>query len=243
MLKKEPLRRPASQPGRLLLFALILVLLANQYAIGAIGTRMGLMRMSSMDAMLGIMPVNAAEIIMPVLNEDGKTTSLQTMPTITDALVSNAGDAVAYALGRMTGKGIPSYAPKGISFDDPIAALDAWGAYESFQLTPQMEERYRRMVSLFTCNFCCGSAMSVTINGRCGCAHAAAARGFFRYMLGAYGEKYSDEALFGEAYRWQAIWYPRGAVEDYLLATGRGDVLGHASHGGAGADRMHGRLR
>ena len=59
-------------------------------------------------------------------------------------------------------------------------------------------------------------------------------------MLEKYGDTYSDDQLFGEAYRWQAVWYPSGVVEDYLLATGRGDVLGHKTHGGAGADGRHG---
>lgn len=59
-------------------------------------------------------------------------------------------------------------------------------------------------------------------------------------MLQTYGDKYTNEQLMGEAYRWTGIWYPKGVLEDYLLATGKGDVLGHQTHGGAGSDGRHG---
>ena len=133
----------------------------------------------------------------------------------------------------MLATGTPFYAPEGVSFDDPVGALQLWGKYEKMELDSEAEERYQRLISIFPCNFCCGSPTSVTLNGRCGCAHAKAARGFFKYMLSKYGETYSNDQLFGEAYRWQAVWYPSGVVEDYLLATGRGDVIGHKTYGGA----------
>lgn len=90
------------------------------------------------------------------------------------------------------------------------------------------------------CSYCCGGPTSVTTINRCGCAHARAVQGFFKYMLQNYGDKYSDDQLLGEGHRWYAIWYPKGMLEDYLLATGKGDVLGHQTHGGAGADGRHG---
>ena len=93
---------------------------------------------------------------------------------------------------------------------------------------------------MMTCSYCCGGPNNVTMNRNCGCAHAKAVRGFYRYMIQAYGDKYSDEELVGESHRWYALWYPKGMVEDYLLATGREDVVGHQSHGGAGPDGRHG---
>jgi hypothetical protein len=222
---------------------LITVLAVNQIALVSVSHAMGtgLLHMQWMNNVLGIKQASAMEIMMPILNEDGVTTHLQMMPTITEVLgETGSSDVVADAMMVMIAKGKPFYAPDGIDFDDAVGALEKWGSYESLELTDEQMERYNRLIGTFTCNFCCGDATSVTRNGRCGCAHAKGARGFFKYMIQNYGDTYSDDQLFGEAYRWQAIWYPSGVVEDYLLATGRSSVLGHNSHGGAGEDGMHG---
>lgn len=231
-------------PSPLLTGVLVAVFVLNQFVISNVAAAVGKQSATRMFMSFTTKTASAQTIIMPILNEDGKTTTLKEMPTITEMPGNpNTGDAVSDAMTVMLGTGTTFYAPEGITFDDPVQALSAWGRYEQgTELTPEMEERYKRLIMLFTCNFCCGGPMNVTRVGRCGCAHAKAARGFFRYMLGTYGNTYSDEELVGEAYRWQAVWYPSGVVEDYLLATGRGDVLGHKTHGGAGTDGMHGAL-
>jgi hypothetical protein len=225
---------------KMLLSILIAVFVVNQIAITSINQAMGATH-GLMASLFGISTANAMEIMMPILNNDGKTTHLQIMPTITEAPGEpGSGDVVANATTVMIATGTPFYAPDGISFDDPVGSLNIWGQYQTQELSSDFEERYKRLITIFPCNFCCGSPTSVTLNGRCGCAHAQAARGFFRYMLSQYGGAYSDDQFFGEAYRWQAVWYPSGVVEDYLLATGRGDVIGHKTHGGSGSDGMHG---
>jgi len=223
-----------------LLSILIAMFVVNQIAIASVTQAMGATH-GLVAGMLGVSTASAMEIMMPVPNDDGKTTHLSMMPTITAVPAEpNSGDAVADAMAVMMATGTPLYAPEGISFDDPVGSLDVWGSYQQLDLPSDMEDRYNRLISIFPCNFCCGSPTSVTLNGRCGCAHAQAGRGFFRYMLSQYGDTYTDDQLYGEADRWQAIWYPSGVVEDYLLATGRGSVIGHKTHGGAGADSMHG---
>ena len=224
---------------KILLSILIAVFVVNQVAIASVSQAMGATH-GLLAGMLGISTANAMEIMMPIPNEDGNTTHLQMMPTITEVMGEpGSGDAVADAMVVMMATGTPFYAPEGISFDDPIGSLQVWGQYEKMEITDDLMERYGRLIRMFPCNFCCGSPNNVTFAGNCGCAHARAARGFFKYMLTQYGDTYSDDQLFGEGYRWQAIWYPSGVVEDYLLATGRGDVIGHKTHGGAG-EGMHG---
>lgn len=196
--------------------------------------------MAAMRSILQVQEASAMTIIMPMPNADGRTTSLKEMPTITEVSGEPRGDAVAAAKTVMLATSAPFYAPDGASFDDPVTALSLWRSHERDPLSAEMEARYADTTSRFPCNFCCGSPGSVTLNNRCGCAHAKAARGFFRYMLATYGDTYTNDQLMGEAYRWQAVWYPAGVVEDYLLATGRGDVIGHATHGGAGTDGRHG---
>ena len=223
-----------------LLSVLIAVFVVNQIAIGSVSQAMGTTH-GLIASMFGISTANAMELMMPVVNEDTNTTHLRVMPTITQVPgEAGSGDVVADAMGVMLATGMPFYAPEGISFDDAVGSLQVWGTYEKMELAADLMERYSRIISIFPCNFCCGGPTNVTLNGNCGCAHARAARGFFKYMLSQYGDTYSNDQLYGEAYRWQAIWYPSGVVEDYLLATGRGEVLGHKTHGGAGDDGAHG---
>lgn len=227
-------------PNKYLTGILVGILALNQLLIFGVSKTMGMAPMNPF-ALFSVQGVHAMEIMMPVPNEGGMTTNLKMMPTITELPAEpNTGDAVADAKRVMIATGAPFYAPAGISFDDPIGALKAWGAYERMELPSELLTPYNKLIATFPCNFCCGSPTGVTLNGRCGCAHAIAARGFFKYMLKEYGTTYSVEQLYGEAYRWQAIWYPSGVVEDYLLATGRGSVLGHKTHGGAGEKGMHG---
>lgn len=220
---------------------LIAILAVNQWMIGNVSMAMGgHSSMAAMRSILRVQEASATTIIMPMLNADGKTTSLTQMPTITEVSGEPSGDAVSAAKTVMLAHGAPFYAQGGESFDDPVTALSLWGSHERDALSAEMEARYKDLTGRFPCNFCCGSPTSVTLNGRCGCAHAKAARGFFRSMLATYGDTYTNEELMGEAYRWQSVWYPSGVVEDYLLATGRGDVILHKTHGGAGADGKHG---
>ncbi len=184
----------------------------------------------------------AKEIIATKLNPDGRTTTIGKWPTITEVPAEPKGvDAVAAAKVVMLPTGTPFYAPEGISFDDAIGALSKWGQYEdSLQLTGDVQARWEKVVSTMTCDYCCGTPTNVTHINNCGCAHAKAFRSIAKYLLQNYGDKYSNDEIIGELQRWKSVWYPKNTIEDYLLATGRGDVLGHGTHGGAGRDGKHG---
>lgn len=228
---------------KMVMSLLIVLFLVNQFLIGQASAMMGLMPggFMNMGNMFG-MKAEAAMIMAPKLNPDGVTTSLVEQPTITALPANpNTGDAVADARTVMIPTGKPFYAPGDISFDDPINAQKQWGAYEdSITLSGGLMDRYNQIIATFTCNYCCGSPTQVTTVNRCGCQHAKAWRGFFKYMLQTYGDKYSNDQLKGEAYRWTGIWYPKGVLADYLLATGKSNALPHETHGGAGTDGNHG---
>jgi len=211
---------------------LIILFLLNQLMITRVSMAMGMVRGSA-----------SKTIIAPKINPGGKTTSLFEWPTITDVMANpHSGNALADAKAVMIATGKPFYAPGNISFDDPITAQKEWGAFEaSISLTSEQESRYQKLITLLmTCSYCCGKPNQVTMNKNCGCAHAKAVRGFYRYMIQNYGNQYSDEQLVGESHRWYALWYPKGMLEDYLLATGNESALPHQSHGGAGTDGRHG---
>lgn len=229
---------------KVFIFLLAGLFLLNQLLIGQVTASMGMSSQSSgfVGQLFGIKTAAAASVIAPKLNSDGKTTTLVEQPTITEVSANpNSGDLVADARVVMIPTGKPFYAPDDISFDDPINAQNKWGVFEnSITLTGDLQNRYNQLTNTFTCNYCCGGPNNITTVARCGCRHAKAWRGMFKYMLQNYGDKYTNEQLMGEAYRWTGIWYPKGVLEDYLLATGKGDALGHQTHGGAGADGRHG---
>lgn len=230
---------------KLLVFLLAGLFLINQLIIGQVTANMGMSSKSNnfIGQLLGIKTASSYTIIAPKVNPDGKTTSLVEWPTITEVMANpNTKDALADAKVVMIATGKPFYAPEDISFDDPINAQKKWGAFEtSIKLSTEQEARYQKLITtMMTCSYCCGGPTSVTMNKNCGCAHAKAVRGFYKFMIQNYGDKYSDEQLVGESHRWYAIWYPKGMLEDYLLATGKSDALPHETHGGAGTDGKHG---
>lgn len=222
---------------------LIVLFIFNQFLITKLSVVTGAAASAGFIGQLfNIKTSSSLAIIAPKLNPDGKTTSLVEQPTITEVPANpNSGDVLADAKMVMQASGKPFYAPDDISFDDPINAQKKWGAYEkSVSLSGDLEQRHQWLVSNMVCSYCCGGPTNVTTINRCGCAHAKAVRGFFRYMLLNYGDKYSNDQMLGEAHRWYAIWYPKGMLEDYLLAIGRSDTLQHKTHGGAGSDGRHG---
>ncbi|MBI2099270.1 hypothetical protein HYT45_02545 [Candidatus Uhrbacteria bacterium] len=222
---------------------LILLFFVNQFLISSIAVSAGVSSNGGfVGKLFGVRTAAAKTIIAPKLNPDGRTTSLVEQPTITDVPANpNSGDALTDAKVVMFATGKPFYAPDDISFDDPINAQKKWGAFEgSVRLSGEAQARYNKLIGTMVCSYCCGGPKSVTLIKQCGCAHAKAVRGFYKYMLQTYGNQYSDEQLVGESHRWYALWYPKGMLEDYLLATGKGNVLPHKTHGGAGADGRHG---
>ena len=222
----------------------IAVLLAvNQFMIGSfIPKAHGASPFAGLASLFSARHASARELLDTKLNPDGKTTTIAKWPTITEVPAEPKGmDPVEAAKMVMIPTGTPFYAPQGISFDDPVGALAAWQPFESqIKLSPELQKRWEHIVGQMTCDYCCGGPTQVTIITNCGCRHAQAYRSIAAYLLQNHADKYSDDEIVGELKRWKGVWYPKGVIEDYLLATGRGDVLGHQTHGGAGADGKHG---
>ncbi|MBI4148633.1 hypothetical protein HY490_05055 [Candidatus Woesearchaeota archaeon] len=150
----------------------------------------------------------------PVL--PGYGTRMIKMETISEIPVkSKTGDAVQDAINTLVPTGTPFYGTDaGVSFDDPINSMQQWGKLErSTKLTPEQEQRWNKIVGSFTCDYCCGSPQNPTIINRCGCAHAAAWRGIAKFMIGKYGDQYTDAQILGEMSRWKALWYPGPTIK------------------------------
>lgn len=145
----------------------------------------------------------------------GYKTKVKPIPTISElSLKSSTGDIGQDLLNNIIPTGTPWYGQEaGVSFDDPISAQKKWGTYKALQLSPEENQRWSKIANSFTCDYCCGSPQRPTIITRCGCAHAAAAQGMAKWFIKSYGNKFTDEEIYGEMGRWYALWYPGGTIK------------------------------
>lgn len=104
----------------------------------------------------------------------------------------------------------------GVSFDDPVAAIDVMKQYDPYKqvnlINQSTLERYIQIGLLISCQYCCSAQTMVFDNGvaSCGCAHSRAMRGLTRYLLEAYPQMTNDQILT-ELVQWKALYFPRDA--------------------------------
>lgn len=149
----------------------------------------------------------------------GYKTKIASLPTISpQSAPAITGDAVQDTINALVPTGTPFYGQDaGVSFDDPLGSQQKWGTYErSIQLSGKEDERWNKIVSIFTCDYCCGSPQDPTTINHCGCAHARAWRGMAKYFLKNYGDTYSDMQIIGEMSKWKVLWYPGPTVKRVL---------------------------
>lgn len=188
-------------------------------------------------------------VIGPQINTDGRTTKLVEWPTISETPApKSTGNPTQDAIAAVVPTGTPFYALEGpgaekiqgATFDDPITSQKVWasllgsrrfGTANAIQLTPEEEQRWQKLTSVFTCDFCCGGPKSVTTINVCGCAHSYAWQGMAKFFI-KYYPQYTDEQILGEMTKWKGLWYPQGMIQDYLVYTGQqsADIL---THGGS----------
>lgn len=149
----------------------------------------------------------------------GYRSIVKPLPTISELSLSpSTGDVTQDLINNIIPKGTPWYgAEAGVSFNDPISAQKLWANGRSIQLDATQQQRWSRIVNSFTCDYCCGSPQHPTIITQCGCAHSAAAQGMAKWFIKNYGDKYSDEQIYGEMARWYALWYPGPTIKRIVL--------------------------
>jgi len=256
---KAPLRVPLSFHEKLsfgLIAFVAVIILFNQVQISKAGALISgtsspvtsFMRSVTSPLKLGSSGKSGV-VIGPQLNADGRTTKLVEWPTISDTQApKDTGNPTQDAIATVVPTGTPFYIlegpgaekVKGATFDDPLTSQKVWagllgsrrfGTANTIQLTPEEEQRWKKLTSVFTCDFCCGGPNSVTTIGHCGCAHSYAWQGMAKFFI-KYHPQYSDEQILGEMTKWKALWYPKGMIQDYLVYTGQQspDTL---THGGS----------
>lgn len=120
-------------------------------------------------------------------------------------------------------RGIPSvYGQElGVSFDDPVNSLSIMSAMDGDlyptgelkfdQLTDSQKQRYLRIGSSISCEFCCGAKTLIAPDGRaaCGCAHSAAMRTLAKYLLKNHENEFTDEQILEELVKWKTMFFPK----------------------------------
>lgn len=107
----------------------------------------------------------------------------------------------------------------GISYDDvsastPRKADATIGVMANIDKTVTLNgadlERYIRILSGISCEYCCGAASVIFDDGRpaCGCAHSYAMRGLAKYLITEHGDEFSDEKILTEVAKWKVLFFP-----------------------------------
>ncbi|MEK6926226.1 MAG: hypothetical protein AABW50_03025 [Nanoarchaeota archaeon] len=104
------------------------------------------------------------------------------------------------------------------------AAIQKLSAYEDKQLTKEQMDRYVKIGSSISCEYCCGAQSLIFSNGQraCGCAHSYAMRGLAKYLLINHPDM-TDEKILSELGKWKVLFFP-GVHEQKAQALKAKDV-------------------
>ncbi len=105
----------------------------------------------------------------------------------------------------------------GVSYDDVSpnnpqladATIAKLTQYEDTDLNDAQMERYIKIGSSISCEYCCGAKAIIFSNGEraCGCAHSYAMRGLAKYLLINHPNM-SDEEILSELGKWKVLFFP-----------------------------------
>ncbi len=107
----------------------------------------------------------------------------------------------------------------GVSYDDVSASNPALADQtiqklgdldRTITLTGDDLERYIKIASSISCEYCCGAKSLIFSDGRaaCGCAHSYAMRGVAKYLIQNHGDEFTDEEILEELGKWKTLFFP-----------------------------------
>lgn len=152
--------------------------------------------------------------------------------------VINSGIGVVSAL-EIIPKGVPEIYGKeiGVSYDDVSATnpkladatINKLTAYEDETLNDAQMERYIKIGSSISCEYCCGADAIIFSNGQraCGCAHSYAMRGLAKYLLINHPEM-SDIDILSELGKWKVLFFP--GIHEQKAAALKANGIDHQNY-------------
>lgn len=139
-------------------------------------------------------------------------------------IYGNSGTGLATGIGSVSAsdiipKGVPAvYGQElGVSYDDVSAnnvrlaeeTMQKLTQYEDAELNEEQMQRYIRIGSSISCEYCCGADAIIFSNGQraCGCAHSYAMRGLAKYLLINHPDM-TDIEILNELGKWKVLFFP-----------------------------------
>ncbi|HIH18849.1 TPA: hypothetical protein HA225_02630 [Candidatus Micrarchaeota archaeon] len=92
--------------------------------------------------------------------------------------------------------------------DQTIAKLSKYD--REMSLEREQLNRYIKIGSSISCEYCCGAQSIIFSNGQpaCGCAHSYAMRGLAKYLIKNHGSEYTDDQILEELGKWKVLFFP-----------------------------------
>lgn len=139
-------------------------------------------------------------------------------------------------------KGIPRIygAELGVSYDDVSAsdqkkadaAIRRLGMLdEQVKLSGGDKERYIRIASQISCEYCCGVESIIFKDGSaaCGCQHSFAMRGVAKYLIKNHGSEFTDEEILEELSKWKILFFPSQMSQKAMVMQAKGTGINSIS--------------
>ena len=146
---------------------------------------------------------------------------IQLMSLTENSLSLGTGNSMSLASASV----IPTGTPKiygneldisydGVSPNNPQLADQTISVMANLDRTIELQgadlERYIKVVSEISCEYCCGANSIIFPDGRsaCGCAHSYAMRGIAKYLITKHGNEFSDDEILSELAKWKVLYFP-----------------------------------
>ncbi|MBI1969891.1 hypothetical protein HYS48_04305 [Candidatus Woesearchaeota archaeon] len=91
------------------------------------------------------------------------------------------------------------------------------------------KERYIKITSQISCEYCCGAESIIFPNGEaaCGCAHSFAMRGLAKYLIKYHPTEFTDDEILEELGKWKTLFFPGKLTQKAQALQGKGLELNY----------------
>ncbi|MEM4389447.1 MAG: hypothetical protein QXG98_02185 [Candidatus Micrarchaeia archaeon] len=163
-----------------------------------------------------------SQIVQEISNIESAGAAYPTGSSASAGTTAGGAADIQAVIARIIPTGKPPYGDAaGVSYDDINGAISVLAGYDdSIKLSGAELDRYIRIASRISCEFCCGAPAVIDSKGNpaCGCAHSAAMRGVAKFLIRNFPNDYTDAQILEEMTKWKTLFFPRQMVERALQA-------------------------
>ena len=102
---------------------------------------------------------------------------------------------------------------------------------QQIKLSGADKDRYVRIVSGISCEYCCGVESIINKDGSaaCGCAHSFAMRGVAKYLIKNHPNEFTDDEILEELSKWKILFFPSQMAQKAAVMEAKGIELDYTS--------------